>query len=368
MGSVRGSVREELCVKHYGEWLLGERLAAAALDLYARQFGSLEPLLRSLNSPLTQKFLASGGLRGMPLVELARLTGRAVIHFAAEDNRRSGRSPLRAADWRVIRYGISSARTLRESVLHCVDCFEAIDWRCGRMSLRTRGEVAELHLDAMRPAPSPMGGVLDLYGVASIHNLFSWIINRTIPITGIGLDHPPQEFAALQLPELPFPLALDRGWTGFQFPTAFLDYPVVRPVDQFDNPPPGSFLFDGQGLDIGEEAAVTQVRRLALKQLRQASRLPSFDQIVAAMGGSSATLRRRLAREGTNYREVKDSCRREVALDLLRDSSLSIEDIACRLDYCDSDAFRRAFREWLGVAPSMYRKAAMSGEASGLKE
>ena len=68
----------------------------------------------------------------------------------------------------------------------------------------------------------------------------------------------------------------------------------------------------------------------------------------------------RLTDEGASYREIKDSCRRELGLDLLRRSSLPIEEIAVRLDFCDSDAFRRAFHDWLGMPPTRYRREALA--------
>ena len=90
--------------------------------------------------------------------------------------------------------------------------------------------------------------------------------------------------------------------------------------------------------------------------LKSDRRLPAFGEIVTTLGGSEATLRRQLAREGTSYRQVRESCRRELALHLLRRTDMSIEDIAGRLDYCDSDAFRQAFRSWTGHSPTSHRQ------------
>jgi AraC-like DNA-binding protein len=299
--------------------------------------------------------LLDGGIRDMPVTELARLSGRAINHLAADDSRRCGRTPLRPSDWRVIRYSLLSARTLREAIAHCIDCFEAIDWRCGRMSLRSRGEMTGVELDPRRPARSLAGCLIDLSGIASIHALLAWLIGQPLPLRRVAMNQDSATFSALDLPQLPFPLALDQQWTGFEFASAYLDYPVVRTAEEFDARPPGGFLFDTGGAGARGTAA-DEVRRIALGSLRNARRLPAFDDLVATVGGSAATLRRRLAREGTSYREIKDSCRRELGLDLLRRSNLPIEEIAERLDFCDSDAFRRAFREWLGMPPSRYRQ------------
>lgn len=89
--------------------------------------------------------------------------------------------------------------------------------------------------------------------------------------------------------------------------------------------------------------------------LRESGRVSSLEIIADALGINSNTLRRQLRQAGTSYRVIKDSCRLEYALELLSRTNLTIGDIADRLDFCDSNAFRRAFQSWMGVAPSTYR-------------
>ena len=131
---------------------------------------------------------------------------------------------------------------------------------------------------------------------------------------------------------------------------------MVRTLNELGKRPYDSFLFNTLVLREGDETISLQVRRIALRSLRDQHVLPSFEDVVETLGGSPATLRRRLARTGTSYRDIRDSCRREVALDLLSHSRASIEEIATRLDFCDSDAFRRTFRDWFGEPPSTYRQ------------
>jgi AraC-like DNA-binding protein len=331
-------------------------VTACVLRVYEQTIGSVAPLL------LEQGYASPAGMtieefvRALPAPDLARLSTRAVQHLAAHDSRCSGRAPLRTSDWRVILYSLSGARTLREALQRCSECFEAIDWRCGRMTLRTCGDRAELELDSLRPASSPAGCLIDLMGVAQIHDLLGWLIARPLPLHHAWLDHDERVFSRLELPPLPISLRLAAGWTGFDFAAAYLDHPVVRTADELATRPPLILLFNAGHSDAAGARLSDQVRRIAFKSLWEKQRLPAFEDIVAATGGSAATLRRRLVREGTSYRQVKDSCRREMAMDMLRRSSLSVEEIAARLDFCDSDAFRRAFREWLGIPPSRYRR------------
>jgi AraC-like DNA-binding protein len=219
--------------------------------------------------------------------------------------------------------------------------------------------MAEVELDPMRPSHHPTDFLLDLSGVAEIHGVLEWLIAQPLPISRIYLNHEARSIEALELPQLPFPLMPEAGWTGFRFPASYLDYPVERAAETHLEAIPHSFLFGAdEGKSFGNIA--DQVRRVALRALRDEQRLPSFEEIAAAAGASPATLRRRLMAQDTSYRKIKESCRRELGLKMLRHSSLSIEEIAGRLDYCDSDAFRRAFRSWMGTSPSRLRGDAHS--------
>ncbi len=79
--------------------------------------------------------------------------------------------------------------------------------------------------------------------------------------------------------------------------------------------------------------------------------------IASALQVSERTLQRQLREEGTTFRELLDETRRELALEYLRDSSLSIKEITYLLGFSDAANFTRAFRRWAGVTPSGYREA-----------
>lgn len=338
------------------EWHLAEQVAQRVMSVYRETLGSPATLFQAAGLTIPPTMTAEEAMSAFPRQELSRLTRVAIQRLAAGQNLAAGRAPLRRCDWTVILCGLSSARTLRESVGRCSECFEAIDWRCGQMLLRIDSSSALLELNPRRPfEPSVASCLVDLFGVIEIHALLGWLIGRTLPIDPVMLNHTTDRYAALGLPALPFEVRVDRGWTGFGFDVAYLDYPVIRGVDELVARPRRSLLFVDNGAP--SVASVSgKVRAIAYQSLRDIHRLPHFDAIVSVIGQSEATLRRRLALEGTSYRHIRESCRRELAFDLLRRTVLSIEEISARLDYCDSDAFRHAFRSWTGVSPSGFRQ------------
>lgn len=72
---------------------------------------------------------------------------------------------------------------------------------------------------------------------------------------------------------------------------------------------------------------------------------------------STSTLKRRLAKEGTTFRDVRESWLREQAIALLRDPTTTISRVASDLAYSNLSNFSHAFKRWTGQAPSTFRQA-----------
>lgn len=97
------------------------------------------------------------------------------------------------------------------------------------------------------------------------------------------------------------------------------------------------------------------VRRLLAQAFRQGT--ISLPMLAKRMGVSERTFQRRLESEGTSLQELMGGVRSELSLSLLRDSDLSLGEIAGRLGFASLGAFSRAFRRWQGVSPAEHRKA-----------
>ena len=84
----------------------------------------------------------------------------------------------------------------------------------------------------------------------------------------------------------------------------------------------------------------------------------SIDLIADLSECSPRTLQRLLREQGLKYNDMVQNARKRHAVAMLRDSDLSITEIALRLHYNDTAHFTRAFRRWTGMAPSKYRRNA----------
>ena len=102
-------------------------------------------------------------------------------------------------------------------------------------------------------------------------------------------------------------------------------------------------------------SSTDQVRRLLLSRPAGAA---NEEDIASALFVSKRTLARRLAREGSGYRQLREQVLAELAAEHLRDSRLSVDSVAELLGYHDAANFRRACHRWFGMAPREFRQAA----------
>jgi AraC-like DNA-binding protein len=101
---------------------------------------------------------------------------------------------------------------------------------------------------------------------------------------------------------------------------------------------------------------VTRVKTAITEGLTSGT--PTDDQIAQALFMSARTLSRRLSALGTNYSQILEAVRRELAEQYVADPSLTLSEIAFLLGFSEQSAFSRAFRRWTGQSPSAARGTA----------
>ncbi|PKQ08450.1 MAG: hypothetical protein CVT73_07110 [Alphaproteobacteria bacterium HGW-Alphaproteobacteria-12] len=95
-----------------------------------------------------------------------------------------------------------------------------------------------------------------------------------------------------------------------------------------------------------------EVRRMILGAR---GRFPGMDEAARRLNMSERTLRRRLDAERSSYRMIVDDVRSYLAREYLRETPLTVADVASLLGFDDVANFRRAFRKWNGCSPKDFR-------------
>lgn len=83
---------------------------------------------------------------------------------------------------------------------------------------------------------------------------------------------------------------------------------------------------------------------------------PSMEQVAGHMNTPVRTLRRKLADEGTSYRDICDAFRQKMACYFLSETDLSVEKIATAVGFSDARGFYTAFKKWTGKSPGAFRQ------------
>ncbi|WP_296063319.1 AraC family transcriptional regulator ligand-binding domain-containing protein [uncultured Amphritea sp.] len=105
-----------------------------------------------------------------------------------------------------------------------------------------------------------------------------------------------------------------------------------------------------------QSALTAQTRNLIRRQLAEGNGCIRREQIAESVGLSLRTLQRKLGHLGTNFQDIYDQTRRDVCLQLIQRGQLSFGEITFQLGFSNQSAFQKAFKRWMGVAPSQYRQ------------
>lgn len=89
--------------------------------------------------------------------------------------------------------------------------------------------------------------------------------------------------------------------------------------------------------------------------LQHPGQFPDEEAMAEKLHMVSRTLRRKLEAEGTSYKQILADVRKQLALKYLRETRLSVDDIAMSLGFSDASSFRQAFRRWTDKNPSDFR-------------
>ncbi len=103
----------------------------------------------------------------------------------------------------------------------------------------------------------------------------------------------------------------------------------------------------------GRGSLISKVKRLLLDT---PGRFPKMEDVATALGMSVRSLRRHLSAEGLTYQKLLDQVRSELALDYLRNSQLTVDQVAQLVGFCEAASFRKALRRWTGKTPGDFRR------------
>ncbi len=214
------------------------------------------------------------------------------------------------------------------------------EWMLCTLDISLRGDMAEIRM------------LKECFALL-LQALVESLLGRPISGAQIGFDFPAPGYASLYQDYLHAPIRFSQQSNFLRLPANLAlqanthgdadSYALARDLCQ-------RLLAQ---LPARALAMSDRVRRLLLSQPAGAV---NEEGVARALFVSKRTLARRLASEGSGYRQIREGLYAELAANHLLDGDLTIEAIAALLGYHDTATFRRAFRRWYGVPPREYRR------------
>jgi AraC-like DNA-binding protein len=150
------------------------------------------------------------------------------------------------------------------------------------------------------------------------------------------------------------PVRFEQATNQIEFDSAFLD--AAPKLGNRTTYPSAIALCDNLIADLVlRSGAAGRVRSLLSTDVAER---PAFATVAKLLNTTPRTLRRQLRLQNTSFRELSDELRVHVALRYLRETTMTMEDIAFALGFSDSANFRHAFRRWTDKAPQEFRREA----------
>ncbi|MEH3039197.1 MAG: AraC family transcriptional regulator ligand-binding domain-containing protein [Sphingomonas paucimobilis] len=97
-------------------------------------------------------------------------------------------------------------------------------------------------------------------------------------------------------------------------------------------------------------------RTIAIIRERLVDGRPEVASVARDMGMSQRTLQRRLRDEGSSFRVLVETARRELSTAMLSRNDVTLDGVAFHLGYRGTVSFHRAFRNWVGTSPVRWRR------------
>jgi len=164
----------------------------------------------------------------------------------------------------------------------------------------------------------------------------------------------------------PKPSCSARFYEYFRSPVVF-EAPansLTLPIDAVDKSLPGS---NPQLAELNDKVMIEYLAQLNHDRITEKVKAVIIDQlpsgnvtdenVARALYMSSRKLQRQLQSDGTTFNALLNEIRQDLAQKYLREQDTSMTEIAFLLGFSESSAFSRAFKRWMGVTPTQYRKA-----------
>ncbi|MEM9042058.1 MAG: AraC family transcriptional regulator ligand-binding domain-containing protein [Actinomycetota bacterium] len=248
-------------------------------------------------------------------------------------------------------FAVLTSPTFRAAIETAIDHIR-LSYVFATIEFREDHDVARLVFDLSGLAPQVHAYVLERHSVVTMHFAREVVDTKTLGEFRVETTRPTW-YADTLAGQLGLEVIADAEHDALVFPTRVLDLPVPR-----SDPATLRYCLEQcelltSRLDDDTQPWSAQARDVLLEDISGDHQIGSVAKRLAV---NERTLRRRLAEEGTTFRELYTETRLSIARELLDTAGLSVESVSRRVGYAEPASFVRAFARHYGTTPGRVRR------------
>ncbi|MEH6636995.1 MAG: AraC family transcriptional regulator ligand-binding domain-containing protein [Halioglobus sp.] len=345
------------------------RYAQSLLRLAPMPEDQLRQQLAELNLPLVLLQTNTVADARIPVEDYGRLFIHLVHTLQQDLPSHSGdvHSTLLFSTYRMMFQAMLHAGNLEQAMQRASVYFQRLQPNGETFHLEQVGEMVCCHFDfssiEQRPLAAPenfsmeqlnwLPGVTgQVLSMAMWHRVCGWFIGSFIQLSNVEMTqgaNPRNNYTDV----FGTPVQFSAQRDGFYFHSRYLQFPIVQSETSL-----AAMLatYPAELLKISPDThgVGNKVKQLIGKDFQRA--LPSLQDVADRLHMTTPTLHRRLREEGTSFQQLKDQCRKFVAIDYLSSGDYTTAQLAELMGFSDSSTFHRAFKNWTGMTPQAYRQ------------
>ena len=220
------------------------------------------------------------------------------------------------------------------------------------VTLHTQDGLAHLTLTEHRD----LGELREFCVVSVLRNALGvacWLTDSRIPLAATTLRFAPPPHAGSYRVLFDGPTTFNAETHSLLFDAGYLQLPIRRDEAALQRMLQRALLLTVR--PYRRDRLLVEKVRQALAEHPEHSR--NADDLAQRLNLSTRTLHRQLKEEGATLQELKDSVRRDKAVDLLLRTRRPIKQIADEVGFLSEKSFIRAFKAWTGQTPDLLRRS-----------
>jgi len=260
------------------------------------------------------------------------------------------RDEISISDYGLLGYAMMSSATLGKAVQIAVKYHKMAGAMFELIFVRDDND-AVLRLDHLLA-----GGLVGQYVVEDVFSgvtpLIRLLTGRPFSPKVIHFNHAQPAYVERYREQFDCPVEFNQKFSEYRFDASLLQQPLAEADANTARICEESCRKLLNQMDIEED----MISRICHMLLSTPGEFPRLDAIACRLSIGTRTLRRRLKSLGTSYQKILDDVKRELAIEYLQTTNLSIQEISDLLGYSEVTNFRRAFVKWAEMSPYQYRK------------